>query len=179
MQRPLQVLKDAPEEFLQKADQELDINIRGPMHLALGLLPHFRAREGGAVIVNVSSVLGFNPFSIINPVYNGTKAWLHFWSMALRTQLEGTGVRVVEIAPPTVATDLHRERQDPDDNKKEKNAAAPSVDEFMEEVAEKWERGEDMITAGTGNELVKKWYGAYGEAYDKAAKEYTEKQSKQ
>ncbi|EON95665.1 putative short-chain dehydrogenases protein [Phaeoacremonium minimum UCRPA7] len=179
VQRPLQVLKDAPEEFLRKADQELDINIRGPMHLALGLLPHFRAREGGAVIVNVSSVLGFNPFSIINPVYNGTKAWLHFWSMALRTQLEGTGVRVVEIAPPTVATDLHREREDPDDNKKEKNAAALSVDEFMEEVAEKWERGEDMITAGTGNELVKKWYGAYGEAYDKAAKEYTEKQSKQ
>lgn len=59
------------------------------------------------MIVNVLLVLGFVPFSIINPVYNGTKAWVHFWSMALRRQLaEGEGnrsvsVRVVEIAPPT------------------------------------------------------------------------------
>lgn len=37
VQRPLQVLKDDPAELLSKADQEIDINIRGPMHLAVGL----------------------------------------------------------------------------------------------------------------------------------------------
>ena len=173
VQRPLQVLKDAPAEFLEKADQEIDINVRGPMHLALGLLEHFKGKPHGALIVNVSSVLGFCPFVIINPVYNATKAWLHFWSMTLRTQLAGTKVRVVEIAPPTVATDLHREREDPDDNKKEKNPDALSVEEFMEEVAEKWERGEDMISAGSGNNLVGKWYDAYGQVYKKAAQEYS------
>lgn len=83
VQRPLEVLKQSPEEILEKADQEIDINIRGPMHLALGLLEHLKAKEH-AVIINVSSILGFVPFSVINPVYNGTKAWLHFWSMALR-----------------------------------------------------------------------------------------------
>ena len=67
VQRPLDVNEMSPEEFLEKADQEVAINISGPMHLAVGLLPHFRQKEG-AVIMNVSSVLGFIPTSIINPV---------------------------------------------------------------------------------------------------------------
>lgn len=41
VQRPLDVNKD-PSEFLEKADQEIDINVRGPMHLAVGLLEHFK-----------------------------------------------------------------------------------------------------------------------------------------
>lgn len=94
-----------------KADQEIDINIRGPMHLAIGFLEHFKSKPRGT-IVNVSSVLGYTPTSIIKPVYNGTKAWLHFWTMTLRAQLskssDGKNINVVEIAPPTVATDLHR-----------------------------------------------------------------------
>ncbi|KAI1844878.1 hypothetical protein JX265_009465 [Neoarthrinium moseri] len=168
VQRPLEVLKQDPSDFLQKADQEIDINIRGPMHLALGLLEHFR-RKPHALIVNVSSVLGFIPFSTVNPVYNGTKAWLHFWSMALRTQLRGTDVRVVEIVPPTVATDLHRERDNPDDNKKENNPNALTVDEFMEEVAKKLQSGDDTIGAGMGAGIVEDWYKAFGAKYDEMA----------
>jgi short-subunit dehydrogenase involved in D-alanine esterification of teichoic acids len=105
----VQRLLDVNDFDLAKADEEININIRGPMHLAIGLLPHLKSKKS-ATIVNVSSVLGFVPFSIINPVYNGTKAWLHFWTMNLRTQLakdgEGRGIQVVEIAPPTVATEL-------------------------------------------------------------------------
>jgi short-subunit dehydrogenase involved in D-alanine esterification of teichoic acids len=169
VQRPLEMLKDDRDDFLTKADQEIDINIRGPMHLTLGLLPHFRRKER-AIVVNVSSVLGFVPFSVINPVYNGTKAWLHFWSMTLRTQLERGGegkIRVVEIAPPTVATDLHRDRADPDDNKKHNNPDALDVDEFMDEVARKLEAGDEMIGAGMSAGIVKQWYDQYGEFYEK------------
>ena len=71
VQRPLDVNKMSSEEFLKKADNELNTNIHGPMHLTLNLLPHLKAHSaggGGAVIMNVSSVLGINPFSIINPV---------------------------------------------------------------------------------------------------------------
>ncbi|WYZ43877.1 hypothetical protein EsH8_VII_000313 [Colletotrichum jinshuiense] len=170
VQRPLDVLKD--DDFLSKADQEININIRGPMHLALGLLPHLQTKPS-SLIINVSSILGFVPFSIINPVYNGTKAWLHFWSMNLRTQLKNSGsnVRVVEIAPPTVATDLHRERSDPNDNKKESNPDALSVDEFMEEVSRKLEQGEEIIGPGMAGEVIDRWYGAFGEQYAKAAGE--------
>ncbi|KAJ9669758.1 hypothetical protein H2201_000143 [Coniosporium apollinis] len=154
VQRPLQVLEMKPEEFLGKADQEIDINICGPMHLTLGLLEHFRGKKEGAVGMNVSSVLGFIPTSVINPVYNGTKAWLHFWSMKLRTQLKDTNIKVVEIAPPTVATNLHRERTDPDDNKKEKNPNALSVDEFMNFVIRGWKKDRDVIGAGMSEKVV-------------------------
>ncbi|CAJ2509361.1 Uu.00g143870.m01.CDS01 [Anthostomella pinea] len=164
VQRPLEVLKQDGEEILAKADQEININIRGPMHLAVGLLPHLKSKPH-ALIVNVSSVLGFVPFSIINPVYNGTKAWLHFWSMNLRTQLKDTKVHVVEIAPPMVESDLHREREDPDDNKKKNNSNALTVDEFMEEVSKKMEKGDEMISAGMGAKVVENWYSAFGSMY--------------
>lgn len=171
VQRPLQVLKDDPADFLSKADNEIDVNVRGPMHLAVGLLSHLKSKPA-AMIINVSSVLGFVPFSILNPVYNGTKAWLHFWSMSLRVQLKGTNVKVVEIAPPQVGTDLHREREDPDDNKKHKSPTSMDVEEFMEEVAQRLERGEETFSAGPGQQLVDKWYESFGERFDQAAKSW-------
>ena len=164
VQRPLDVNSTFD---LEKADQEIDINIRGPMHLSIGLLAHFKSNPSGALIVNVSSVLGYIPTSIINPVYNGTKAWLHFWSMNLRTQLKDTSVRVVEIAPPTVETDLHRDRVDPDDNKKGKNDSALSVDEFMEFVTRDWKEGKETIGAGLSQKVVDRWYKEFGPDYEK------------
>ena len=105
-------------------------------------------------------------FSIINPVYNGTKAWIHFWSMALRVQLKDSSVKVIEIAPPTVATDLHREREDPDDNKKDKNKAALSVEEFTEETIGKWKNGDEMIGAGVAADIVSSWEGSMGKVFE-------------
>lgn len=178
VQRPLRVLDDDPADLLARADQEIDINVRGPMHLAVGLLPHLRALaskgDSGTTptIINVSSVLGFVPFAIGNPCYNATKAWLHSWTMGLRAQLAGSGVRVVEVAPPLVGTDLHREHDDPDNNKKHKNAMALTVEEYMAEVAGKLERGDDMVTAGMGQQMVDKWYGAFGAPFDEAAKKW-------
>jgi len=89
--------------------------------------------------------------------------------MNLRTQLKDSKVKVVEIVPPTVATDLHRERSDPNDNKKENNDAALSVDEFMDFVSKGWEEDRDTIAAGMAVDIVKKWEGAFGEQYTKSA----------
>ena len=58
--------------------------------------------------------------------------------MTLRTQLEDTQLRAIEIVPSTVATDLHRERADPDDNKKEKSSSALSVDESVDFITKNW-----------------------------------------
>lgn len=160
---------------LSSADQEIDINIRGPMHLTIGFLEHFKSKDAAA-IVNVSSMLGYIPVSIINPVYNATKAWLHLWTMNLRTQLlkddKGKHVKVVEIAPPTVATNLHRDRSDPDDNKKDKNPDTLEVAEFMEFVAKGFEGDADAIGAGSSVEIVDRWYKEFGDQYEKAASGY-------
>ncbi|KAJ5766164.1 NAD(P)-binding protein [Penicillium nucicola] len=170
VQRPLEVLRQEPTDFLQSADEEIDINIRGPMHLTLRLLEHFKSKQQGATIINVSSILAFVPFAIINPVYNGTKAWLHFWSMALRSQLSRGGyekINVVEVAPPSVATNLHRDRDDPDDNKKHKNPNVLSVEEFMDFFSTGLERGDTMIAPGMSQDISDKWHEGFGTMYQK------------
>ncbi|KAJ6785263.1 hypothetical protein PWT90_07697 [Aphanocladium album] len=165
VQRPLKVLSDN-EDFLAKADEEIDINIRGPLHLTKHLLPHLQTKEN-PLIINVSSILGFLPFAFINPIYNGTKAWLHFWTMNLRTQLAGekSPIRVVEIAPPTVGTDLHCEDDNPDDNKKEYNSKSLTVEDFMSEVATKLENGDETISVGPGVQIVDDWFATFGKQY--------------
>ncbi|KAJ4291654.1 hypothetical protein N0V90_009549 [Kalmusia sp. IMI 367209] len=168
VQRPIDVNKNDSSDFLTKADQEIDINVRGPMHLILELLTHFKSKPN-ALVVNISSVLGFVPFSLVNPVYCATKAWMHFWSMSLRKQLEESTVKVVEIAPPMVATDLHRERANPDDNKKENAPSTMTVDEFTEEVTQKWKKGETLITAGPGNKVVGSWKESMEPLFEKMA----------
>ena len=44
----------------------------------------------------------------ISPVYSATKAAMHSFSQSLRVQLQGTGVTVVELAPPGTETPLFR-----------------------------------------------------------------------
>ena len=49
--------------------------------------------------------LAFVPLAA-TPTYSATKAAIHSWSQSLRHQLKDTNVRVIEWAPPAVATDL-------------------------------------------------------------------------
>lgn len=172
VQRPLYITRMKPAEFLEKGSAEIDINIRGPISLILHLLPHLRTKKH-ATVMNVTSVLGYLPMSVINPVYNGTKAFMHSFTTNLRTQLEQDdstkNIQVIEIAPPAVGTDLHREREDPDDNKPGKNPVALSVEQFMKELVEGWQSGKTTISAGPGVKLIDKWYDAYGDAYKSMA----------
>lgn len=71
-------------------------------------------------------------------------------------------------APPGVGTDLHREREDPDDNKEGKNGAI-SVEQFMEEVIQQWKDNKDYISAGPGIKIVGRWYDEFGPDYNAAA----------
>jgi uncharacterized oxidoreductase len=89
---------------LTEAEAMIATNLLGPIRLTAALLPHLRAQAAAAVI-NVSSGLAFVPLAV-TPTYSATKAALHSWSQSLRHQLRNTGVQVIELAPPAVATDL-------------------------------------------------------------------------
>ena len=86
--------------------REIQIDLTGPVQMVAQFLPHFRARQD-ALIVNVSSGLAFIPYTIA-PIYSAAKAGLHAYTQALRMQLAGSGVTVVELAPPPTETLLFR-----------------------------------------------------------------------
>jgi uncharacterized oxidoreductase len=98
---------------LRFADEELATNLAGPIHLSGLLVPHLRRRREAA-IVNISSGLGFTPLAVV-PVYCATKAAVHAFSLSLRHQLKQTRVKVFEVAPPIVPTELSGDRERPDE----------------------------------------------------------------
>lgn len=86
------------------AEATVTTNLLGPIRLTAALLPHLRTRPA-ATIVNVTSGLAYVPL-VGTPTYGATKAALHSWTISLRRQLEGTGIEVLELIPPSVQTDL-------------------------------------------------------------------------
>jgi uncharacterized oxidoreductase len=86
--------------------REVVSNFTGPVQMVQQFLPHLKSRPA-ALIVNVSSGLAFVPFPSA-PVYCATKAALHSFTQSLRVQLAGSGVTVVELAPPGTETPLFR-----------------------------------------------------------------------
>ena len=91
---------------LDSGEDEIETNFRAPLHLCALFIP-FLIRQERAAIVNISSGLGFIPIARM-PIYCATKAAMHSYSVSLRHQLRETSVRVFEIIPPTVDTELDK-----------------------------------------------------------------------
>jgi len=94
------------EDFLG-GENEVRINLEAPIFLCGLFMPQL-VGKAGAAIVNVSSGLGFVPAARV-PVYSATKAGLHAFSMALRYQLSRVGIKLFEVVPPAVDTELNPE----------------------------------------------------------------------
>lgn len=92
---------------IEGIEREISTNLTAAVHLSALFAPHFIRRAGPTAIVNVSSGLGFIPLDV-TPVYCATKAALHSFSVSLRSQLSETQVRVFELIPPLVNSELHR-----------------------------------------------------------------------
>ncbi len=81
----------------------IDTNITALVEITHRLLPGLIARKGA--IVNLGSVAGSYPYAGGN-VYGGTKAFVAQFSLNLRADLHGTGVRVTSIEPGMVETEF-------------------------------------------------------------------------
>jgi serine 3-dehydrogenase (NADP+) len=81
----------------------IDTNVTGLVALTHLLLPALIERKG--VIINVSSVAASYPYTGGN-VYGGTKAFVVQFSLGLRSDLSGTGVRVTSIEPGMAQTEF-------------------------------------------------------------------------
>ncbi len=87
---------------LASVDDCIALNLTTPIHLTTRLIDGLRARPA-AMIVNVTSGLAIAP-NKGSPVYCATKAGLRSFTMALRAQLAGSNVHVMEVLPPVVET---------------------------------------------------------------------------
>jgi serine 3-dehydrogenase len=92
-----------PETDWDRIETVIDTNITGLVALTRSLLPKLVARKGQ--IINLSSVAASYPYKG-GAVYAGTKAFVRQFSLDLRCDLAGTGVRVTSVEPGMAETEF-------------------------------------------------------------------------
>jgi 3-hydroxy acid dehydrogenase/malonic semialdehyde reductase len=101
-------LEAAPTAVLDNWDRMVDTNCKGLMYVTRAVLPGMVARRRGHV-VNLGSIAGTYPYPGGN-VYGATKAFVHQFSLNLRSDLHGTGVRITSIEPGMADTEFSQVR---------------------------------------------------------------------
>ncbi|MEO1655921.1 MAG: SDR family NAD(P)-dependent oxidoreductase [Bacteroidota bacterium] len=125
-------------EALDKIKSEFQVNLLAPVLLTTLLLPTL-ARQTEAAVINVSSGLALAPKGNA-PIYCSSKAGLHSYSKGLRYQLEKTPVRVFELLPPMVDTDMTAGRG------KKKMSPEALVDELIGNLKRnRWETNAGVV----------------------------------
>lgn len=96
----------ANEQHFKSAAYEIQINYLAVVRLNDLFLNMLKSRKQ-AVIINTSSILRYVP-AIIEPTYSASKAALGFYTESLRKHLQllNSTVKVVEVLPPLVATEM-------------------------------------------------------------------------
>jgi len=104
----------------------INTNLLGPVRMSAALVEHLK-QQPESTIINNSSVLAYVPLAA-TALYSATKAAVHSYTMSQRFMLRDTSVRVLEIAPPWVDTDLVHRSGDP---------RAMPLDAFIAETLDK------------------------------------------
>ena len=113
---------------MKRVNAEIDTNIVAPLHLSSLFIPLLKTKNESAII-NITSGLAFAPLAFMG-IYCATKAAMHSLTMSLRHKLKNTSIKVFEIAPPAVDTNLGHDRRD---DKTQSHGGIP-VAEFLKEA---------------------------------------------
>ena len=95
--------KPAQQALLSDWKTMIDTNVTALVTLTHALLPALIERKGA--IINISSIAGVYPYTGGN-AYGGSKAFVSQFSLGLRSDLHGTGVRVTTIEPGMAETEF-------------------------------------------------------------------------
>lgn len=96
------------QELMQR---EIELNLHAPIAFCLALLPALLKRPEAA-LVNVTTGLVYAP-KTSTPGYSASKNGLHAFTQSLRHQMVGTSVRVLDVLPPLVDTDMVKDVKGP------------------------------------------------------------------
>jgi uncharacterized oxidoreductase len=104
-------------------------------------LPHLQSKSN-ALIINVTSLAAFIPFALY-PAYCASKAALHSFTTSLRHQLKNTSIGVVEVLPPSVATEMN------------KRDGATSADVYADDVIAQLLEGKNVEIGYQSDEVMR------------------------
>lgn len=132
---------------LSVLELEFTTNYIAYVHLTKALIPFLQKQDKETALIYTSSGLALVPL-VKRLNYSATKAALHHFILCLREQLkEGPGnIKVIEIFPPAVQTELHDEKHQPD-IKNGRQMGMP-IDEFTENSWAKLVKGDEQIPVG-------------------------------
>lgn len=151
------------DEFLA-GESEIRVNLEAPVVLSALFVPLLQGKLGAAIL-NVTSGLGFVPGARV-PVYSATKAGLHAFSLAMRHQLSKVGIRVHEIVPPVVDTELNPEGR----TRRINLPPGPSAEVFAAAVLEGLATDQNEIGYGISRDLLRASRTELDERFEQANK---------
>ncbi|KAF2130551.1 NAD(P)-binding protein [Dothidotthia symphoricarpi CBS 119687] len=133
---------------LDLLELEFKTNYLSYMYFTKAFIPFFQNQSGETSLIYTTSGLALLPLPRC-PNYCASKAALHHMILSLREQLkQGPGnIKVIEIFPPAVQTELHDAKHQPD-VKDGGNIGMPLA-EFTADAWGKLVNGDDQVPVGT------------------------------
>lgn len=135
-----------PEEVdMDVVNEEFVTNYLSQLAITKEFLPFLKKKSTETALVYTTSGLAMIPITrCMN--YCATKAALHQFILSLRVQLIGTKVKVIELFPPAVQTELHDAKHQPDI--KDGHLMGMPLEEFTEEAYRGLAGGFEQIPVG-------------------------------
>ncbi|KAF4769365.1 Glucose/ribitol dehydrogenase [Penicillium solitum] len=123
-----------PEDFdVKKFQDEINVNFMSHVALTQAFLPFMMPKKSSLIFT--TSLLSITPLSSI-PAYSASKAALNAFILCLREQLKRSTIKVIEVSPPLVQTELN-------------GPVGMPLKQYVEETWKGLESGNDQIVGGT------------------------------
>jgi short-subunit dehydrogenase involved in D-alanine esterification of teichoic acids len=142
-----------PEEVdMDVVNEEFVTNYLSQLAITKEFLPFLKKKSTETALVYTTSGLAMIPITrCMN--YCATKAALHQFILSLRVQLIDTKIKVIELIPPAVQTELHDAKHQPDI--KNGHLLGMPLDEFTEEAYRGLADGFEQIPVGRSKQSFK------------------------
>ncbi|KAF6218356.1 hypothetical protein HO133_005703 [Letharia lupina] len=141
---------------------EFTTNYLSNLALTNAFLPFLKSKKGESALIYTTSSLALVPI-IRCANYCASKAALHHYILCLREQLRGSTVKIVELYPPAVQTELHDEKHQPQ-IKNGRQYGMP-LDQFTDEAYEGLAAGKEEVTVGSAQDWYNKFESARQELF--------------
>ena len=100
--------KENEQPTYEQITEEIETNLTGLILVSSAFISLLK-KQPRAKIIHVSSGLALVPL-VRAPIYSATKSAVRAFTTAIREQLRDTSINVVELIPPLVKTNLHKEQ---------------------------------------------------------------------